>query len=155
MIVLAFLLVIGLFACGGSSEDSSSGGSSGDAGSTATEAESQFPITVADGEKFKFEILECDDFWGDYTVKITNKTDQDFTFSCDNAVVNDEATIDMFIYSDIAAGTSAKDSFMLSETDIGDYEEGTKLNFKVKYRLVNETLDEVGSGTLKFSLTNQ
>ena len=142
LVLQTLVLTFGLCACGGGSDETAS-----------SEAESQFPMTVEDNDNFTFEIVENDDLWGDYTVKITNKTDQDFTFSCDNAVVNEETTIDMFIYSDIAAGTSAKDTFYLSQDDIGDYEEGTELSFAVDYKLINSDFDEIGSGTMNFTIT--
>ncbi len=110
----------------------------------------QFPITVEDNEYFTFEITGRDDFWGDYTYKITNKTDKDFTFDGEKAVINDETTVDAFIYSDVAAGTNAKETFYLSEEDLSEYADGQELTMTVQYNLFDSDYSDITSGSFDF-----
>ena len=141
--ILCITICFGMFVlvgCG-SSEDSESADSSNSV---------DLPITVEDNDIFTFEITDRDDFWGDYTFRITNKSDQDITFEADNGVINDSTTVDLFIYSDISAGTNTKDTFYLDETDLSDFGDDEELTMKIPYKLINSNFDEISSGEIEF-----
>ena len=115
-------------------------------------AESPYPMTIEDNEYFKFEIVENDEAWGEYTYKITNKTDQDITFDGEKAIINGSTTVDAFIYSDLAAGTSAKDTFYLDDEELSDFGEDEELVMTVQYNVYNSDFDDITSGSFDFTI---
>lgn len=162
----SFLIVICMIMCFsmglfmltgcGEEEPDSSGVSATEEGNAeeATEEESEFPIVLADNENFKFEITGCDDFWGDYSFKITNKMDRDITFSADKGIINGETTVDLFIYTDLAAGTSGNDTFYLGEEDLKDYSDGEEVTMSIPYTITdNDSYEDITSGEIEFNLT--
>ena len=146
VLTIVMMLAMGLFTgCGDSSEEQAS-----------AQSEDQFPVTVEDNDYFKMELLGVDDFWGDYKVQITNKTDKDFTFSAEKVVANGDRTIDAYIYIETAAGTKATDEVTLLNEDMDDFESGEKINLEIEYTLVDdETYEDISSGTVNFDITKQ
>lgn len=114
---------------------------------------SPYPMTVEDNDYFTFEIVDRDDFWGEYTYKVTNKTDQDITLDGEKAIINGDTTVDAFIYADMAANTSTKDCFYLDEEDVGDYEDGEDLTMTVQYCVYNSDFDTITSGSFDFTIS--
>lgn len=145
-----------LFTGCGEEESASSGVSATEEGNgeEATAEESEFPIVVEDNDYFKFEITECDDFWGNYSYKVTNKMDKDIIFEGEKAVINGETTVDAFIYTDLAAGTSGNDSFYLGEEDLRDYSDGEEVTLTIQYKVIDaDSYSDITSGSFDFNIT--
>lgn len=141
--LLCAVLCLGMltfFGCGSSEEEAAA----------EEDSSAQFPITVEDNEYFTFEITDRDDFWGDYTYRITNKMDKDITFEADKGVVNGQTSVDVFIYEDIAAGTNAKESFYLAEEELSDFSEDEELTMKIDYNLIDSDFEDITSGSFEF-----
>ncbi|MDO4175962.1 MAG: hypothetical protein Q4D99_00595 [Bacillota bacterium] len=140
--LLCAILCLGMLAfvgCGSSEETASE-----------EDAGTQFPITVEDNDYFTFEITDRDDLWGEYTYRITNKTDRDFTLDAEKAVVNGKTTVDVFIYQDVAAGTNAKEVFYLDEDDLSEFGEDEELTMKIDYSLFDSDYNDITSGSFEF-----
>ena len=143
---IALIFALGIFTGCGESADSEE----------AAADEDQFPVTIEDNDYFTLELTGVDDFWGDYKVQLTNKTDKDFNFSVEKAVANGERTLDTFIYIETAAGTKATDTVSFLSEDMDDFEKGEKISIEMKYTLVDpETFEDISSGTVKFDITKQ
>lgn len=131
-------------ACGGSGDEEKK---------TEDPSEVKYPVVLEDNKAFRFEITGREGLLDEYKYKLTNKTKRDFTFSVEKVILAGESTVDAFIYTDVAAGTSAKDSFILSEEDTEGYEEGDKMKLTVYYKLVDpETFDTLVSNKFGCSL---
>ncbi len=144
---IALIFAVGILTgCGDSSSEEEG----------SAQAEAQYPVTVEDNDYFTMELLGVDDFWGDYKIQITNKTDKDFTFSADKVIANGDRTVDAFIYIETAAGTKSVDEVTLLSEDMDDFESGEKINLEIKYNLVDdETYEDISSGTVSFDITKQ
>lgn len=155
-VILCMSLSVFLFTGCGEEESGSGGVSATEEGSgeETAEKESEFPIVVEDNDNFKFEITARDDFWGDYSYKVTNKMDKDITFEADKGIINGETTVDLFIYTDLAAGTSANDTFYLSEEDLRDYGDGEEVTMSIQYKVIDEeSFEDITSGSFDFNIT--
>lgn len=144
--ILCTVLCIGVLAFAGC-------GAEGEA--SEEDAGAQFPVTVEDNDYFTFEITDRDDLWGEYTCRITNKTDQDFTFETTKAVINDKSTVDVFIYKDITAQTNAKETFFLDQDELEDFGEDEELTMKIDYSLIDTDFEDISSGSFEFVIPRQ
>ena len=143
---IALIFAIGVFTGCGDSSDSGE----------AQADEDQFPVTIEDNDYFTLELTGVDDFWGDYQIQLTNKTDKDFNFNVEKVVANGDRTLDVFLYIEAAAGTKATDTVTFLSEDMDDYEKGDKINLDMDYTLVDpETYDDISSGTVNFDITKQ
>ena len=159
LIIISMILCLSMgmfiFTGCGEEESSSSGVSATEENDEdAAAEESEFPIVVEDNDNFKFEITDSDDFWGDYSYKVTNKMDRDVIFDGEKAIINGETTVDAFIYTDLAAGTSGNDTFYLSEDDLRDYDDGEEVTMTIQYKIIDaESYEDITSGSFDFNLT--
>lgn len=160
LIVISMILCMSLgmfiFTGCGEEESASSGVSATEeeSGEEATEEKTEFPIVVEDNDNFKFEITARDDFWGDYSYKVTNKMDRDVVFEGEKAIINGETSVDAYIYADLAAGTSGNDTFYLSEEDLRDYGDGEEVTLTIQYKIYDsESYDDITSGSFDFNIT--
>ncbi|MBR5272203.1 MAG: hypothetical protein IKU25_02240 [Clostridia bacterium] len=105
-------------------------------------------VLVADTDDCRIEIVgsEQDVLWG-YTlkVKLENKSDKNYTFAVDDAVING-VQCDTIFAKDVAAGKKANDSIVFSDDDLEQNEIGQYTDIELTFRVYDSedwTADDV------------